>query len=320
MMSVLKARSESSRADKATRAPSALHYRLRMTQPDFARDSSLPRRLGLWSAIAVLVGTTIGSGIFRSPAGIADKLPGPFPFLSIWVVGGVFALCGALTLAEVAGAFPLTAESTSSFASRGPSPAFLSVAELIIIRPRARRISTTFSGYFLRVLAYDPPRSVRLLPPSRWREPRCGVQLCRMKWGRSYKTHSLEKKGRTALLIVSRARNRCRDWVHLHLALQRKLPLLAVRWAGAVLWIYEWWVDVTSSPRGEGSRRICRASFYGLHHHRLSAGERLLSLVLSVRNFGTPARGSRRRRQAGVPPFAFGRLRDDSTFVRSTAR
>src|SRR4051812_27661589 len=39
-----------------------LHYRIRMTQPDFARDSSLPRRLGLWSAIAVLIGTTIGSG------------------------------------------------------------------------------------------------------------------------------------------------------------------------------------------------------------------------------------------------------------------
>ena len=39
----------------------------------------LPRTLGLWSAIAVLVGTTIGSGIFRSPAGIADKLPGPLP-------------------------------------------------------------------------------------------------------------------------------------------------------------------------------------------------------------------------------------------------
>jgi len=43
----------------------------------FARASSLPRRLGLWSAVAVLVGSTIGSGIFRSPAGIADKLPGP---------------------------------------------------------------------------------------------------------------------------------------------------------------------------------------------------------------------------------------------------
>src|SRR5256885_14299184 len=74
----------------------------------FARASALPRRLGLWSAVAVLVGSTIGSGIFRSPAGIADKLPGPLPLLAIWVTGGIFALCGALTLAEVAGAFPRT--------------------------------------------------------------------------------------------------------------------------------------------------------------------------------------------------------------------
>src|SRR5207237_1265044 len=78
------------------------------TDSEFARASSLPRRLGLWSSVAVLVGSTIGSGIFRSPAGIADKLPGPLPLLAIWLTGGLFVLCGALTLAEVAGAFPRT--------------------------------------------------------------------------------------------------------------------------------------------------------------------------------------------------------------------
>ena len=39
----------------------------------------LPRQLGLWSATAVLVGSTIGSGIFRSPAGIAGAAPGSAP-------------------------------------------------------------------------------------------------------------------------------------------------------------------------------------------------------------------------------------------------
>jgi amino acid transporter len=68
----------------------------------------LPRRIGVWTGVAILVGSTIGSGIFRSPAGIADKLPGTLPMLSIWVIGGLFALCGALTLAEVAGALPQT--------------------------------------------------------------------------------------------------------------------------------------------------------------------------------------------------------------------
>ena len=76
-----------------------------MTTPS---TPGLERRLGLWSAIAVVIGVTIGSGIFRSPAGIADKLPGPLPMLSAWVVGGILAICGALTLAEIASALPAT--------------------------------------------------------------------------------------------------------------------------------------------------------------------------------------------------------------------
>src|SRR6266571_2947574 len=37
----------------------------------------LPRRLGFWSAVAVLVGSTIGGGIFRTPAVIAERVPAP---------------------------------------------------------------------------------------------------------------------------------------------------------------------------------------------------------------------------------------------------
>lgn len=125
----------------------------------FARASSLPRRLGLWSAVAVLVGSTIGSGIFRSPAGIADKLPGPLPLLAIWLTGGVFALCGALTLAEVASALPRTGGVYVFIREAwGRLPAFLfGWSELVLIRAAALgAISTTFSEYFLRVLGYDP--------------------------------------------------------------------------------------------------------------------------------------------------------------------
>ena len=56
--------------------------------------------------MAVVIGSTIGSGIFRSPAGIADRIPGPLPLLSIWILGGLFALCGALTLSELASEVP----------------------------------------------------------------------------------------------------------------------------------------------------------------------------------------------------------------------
>ena len=122
-------------------------------------DSNLPRRLGLWSAVAVLVGSTIGSGIFRSPAGIADKLPGPLPLLVVWVSGGLFALCGALTLAEVAGAFPRTGGLYVFLREGwGRLSAFLfGWTELVVIRAAALgAISTTFAEYFLRVLGYNP--------------------------------------------------------------------------------------------------------------------------------------------------------------------
>ncbi len=121
--------------------------------------TELPRRLGLFSAIAVLVGSTIGSGIFRSPAGIADKLPGPFPLLAVWVTGGIFALCGALTLAEIAGALPKTGGHYVFIREGwGRLPAFLyGWSELIIIRAAALgAISITFAEYLLRALGHNP--------------------------------------------------------------------------------------------------------------------------------------------------------------------
>ncbi|HXN75354.1 MAG TPA: amino acid permease, partial [Gemmatimonadaceae bacterium] len=133
--------------------------RLQASDSTFVRASSLPRRLGLWSAVAVLVGSTIGSGIFRSPAGIANRLPGPLPLLAIWLTGGLFALCGALTLAEVAGVFPRTGGVYVYIReSWGRLPAFLfGWSELVIIRAAALgAISTTFSEYLLRVLGHDP--------------------------------------------------------------------------------------------------------------------------------------------------------------------
>jgi basic amino acid/polyamine antiporter, APA family len=127
-----------------------------MSQPTRA---GLTRQLGLWSAVAVVIGTTIGSGIFRTPAGVANRLPGPLPMFAVWITGGVLALCGALTLAEVAGAYPNTG-GIFDFIRRawGRLAAFLfGWAELAIIRAASLgAISTTFAEYFLRVLGYDP--------------------------------------------------------------------------------------------------------------------------------------------------------------------
>ena len=119
----------------------------------------LIRRLGLWSAVAVLVGSTIGSGIFRTPAGVAQKIDDVPLFLLAWVVGGVVVLCGALTYSELAAAFPRSGGVYVFLReSFGKLPAFLFAwAELWIIRPGAfGAIGITASAYTLRTLGSDP--------------------------------------------------------------------------------------------------------------------------------------------------------------------
>jgi len=119
----------------------------------------LPRRLGLWSAVAVLVGSTIGSGIFRTPAGVAARVDDAPLFLLAWVLGGIVVLCGALTYSELAAAYPRSGGVYAFLReSFGRLPAFLFAwAELWIIRPGAYgAIGITASAYTLRTLGYDP--------------------------------------------------------------------------------------------------------------------------------------------------------------------
>ncbi len=99
----------------------------------------LPRRLGGLSATAILVGSTIGSGIFRSPAEIASHASGVTAFALAWVVGGLIALCGALSLSEVAAIFPRTGGIYVYLREAfGARVAFLfGWCELLILRPAA---------------------------------------------------------------------------------------------------------------------------------------------------------------------------------------
>jgi amino acid transporter len=67
---------------------------------------ALARQLGVWSAIAIVVGSMIGSGIFRVPSATAAQVGTPGGMMLVWVAGGGVALCGALTLAELAALYP----------------------------------------------------------------------------------------------------------------------------------------------------------------------------------------------------------------------
>jgi APA family basic amino acid/polyamine antiporter len=56
--------------------------------------------LGVSFGVAVLVGNTILIGILRTPGDVAARLPSPALFIGAWVIGGCFALLGAISLAE----------------------------------------------------------------------------------------------------------------------------------------------------------------------------------------------------------------------------
>src|SRR6266699_5699334 len=66
----------------------------------------LKRDLGLWSAVAIVVGTVIGSGIFLVPRTMIQRVGSPEMVFVVWVVGGLLSLAGALTYAELAAAMP----------------------------------------------------------------------------------------------------------------------------------------------------------------------------------------------------------------------
>jgi APA family basic amino acid/polyamine antiporter len=62
--------------------------------------------LGVGFGLAVIVGNSIGAGIFRSPGIIAGHLPNTWLFLGVWVVGGAYALLGTVSLAELGAMIP----------------------------------------------------------------------------------------------------------------------------------------------------------------------------------------------------------------------
>ena len=68
--------------------------------------AELRRELSLFDMTMIAIGSSIGSGIFLTPALIAKALPSPVWILGIWIFGGITTMCGALTYAELGGMMP----------------------------------------------------------------------------------------------------------------------------------------------------------------------------------------------------------------------
>ena len=127
--------------------------------PAASAHEKLVRRLGLWSSIGLVIGITIGSGIFRTPAVIATRVSDPTLMLAVWVLGGLISLCGALSVAELAASLPRTG-GWYIFVREGWGrlAGFLfGWSELVLIRASATgALSTVFSEYLQRSFGEAP--------------------------------------------------------------------------------------------------------------------------------------------------------------------
>lgn len=76
------------------------------TQQSSKKRGELLRVLGVVFGLAVTIGGTIGMGILRTPGEVAKQLPTETLFIGVWILGGVYALLGAVSVAELGAMIP----------------------------------------------------------------------------------------------------------------------------------------------------------------------------------------------------------------------
>ena len=68
--------------------------------------ATLKKHISFYTLTMIAIGSSIGSGIFKTPSEISGYLPVEGWMLAVWIVGGIIALCGALTFAEISANYP----------------------------------------------------------------------------------------------------------------------------------------------------------------------------------------------------------------------
>jgi len=114
----------------------------------------LPAVLGPLEAFCVVVGSVIGSGIFLVPATVADNMPFLSGIIFVWVIGGLFAGAGALTLAELGAMLPQAGGLYVYLrAAYGPLFAFLfGWVEFLVVRSGSMAtLAAAFARYFVQL-------------------------------------------------------------------------------------------------------------------------------------------------------------------------
>jgi len=115
-----------------------------------ARDD-LQRVIGFWGGFALIVGITIGSGVFRKPYTLAQDVGDPVAILALWIGFGIVSLCGALALAELSCMLPRTGGAYVFLRAAYGDPAAFTFGwlYLLVTTPAAIGALATFFGELL---------------------------------------------------------------------------------------------------------------------------------------------------------------------------
>ncbi len=230
-----------------------------------ARPARLRRALGPIVATAVVVGNTIGSGIFLKPGNIAAD-GGQFgPIIALWVAGGVLCLLGALCVAELAAMLP---EAGGLYVyvreAYGKPAAFLyGWCEMLFSRPASTgALAVAFVGSLVLALQWDVSAGTQVLLATALLAGLAWVNILGVLWGgRLQLVTTIVKVGFLALVAVL-------PWIMLPFAehgpawsnyattVTPRLPSLAGQVGAvllAVLWAYDGWHGL--APLAEEVRR-----------------------------------------------------------------
>jgi basic amino acid/polyamine antiporter, APA family len=209
----------------------------------------LERVIGFWGGLALIVGITIGSGVFRKPYTLARDVGDPATILALWIGFGLVSLCGALALAELTSMLPHTGGVYVYLrAAYGDGAAFVfGWLYLLVATPAAiGALSTFFAELMLGLLGFD------LAHGSKWRVPLVAgatilaltvVNLLGARLGSAVQTFFTAVKV-AALLVIMIASFTVPGGSFAHLA-----PLGGARnlgsGAASVIWAYDGWVAVS---------------------------------------------------------------------------
>lgn len=122
------------------------------------KAGDLKRVIGFWGGTALIIGVTIGSGIFRKPYTLAKDLHDPVVILGLWGLFGVISLFGALALAELCSMLPRTGGAYVFLrAAYGDSAAFVfGWIYLLVTAPAGvGALAAFFAELLLGVCGYD---------------------------------------------------------------------------------------------------------------------------------------------------------------------